>query len=259
DLSRHPNNRNRCDGRWHHERMADVANEPFLVLWDIDRTLVDIGQVSREIYAKAFLEVTKQPLQELADMAGRTEKAIIFDTLALHGIADPRSKCEELYIALAAGADELREKMSREGHRLPGAQEAIAALARDGVVQTVVTGNIKPIAITKLEVFGLTEHIDIEVGGYGSDGIARATLVRLAWQRAVRKHRRRYRPDRVVVIGDTSYDVQAAHDVGVYAVGVATGSSTVEELAATHADAVLTDLTDTQVFLAAVFDRALHE
>lgn len=221
--------------------------------------MVDVGQVSREIYAKAFLEVTKQPLRQLAEMAGRTERAIIIDTLALHGIADPRAKCEEFSIALAAAADELREKMSREGRRLPGAQEAIAALARDGVVQTLVTGNIKPIAMTKLEVFGLTEHVDFEVGGYGSDGHARATLVRLAWQRAVRKYRRRFRPDRVVVIGDTSHDMQAARDVGVYAVGVATGSSTLEELAATHADAVLTDLTDTQVFVAAVFDRAFHE
>lgn len=234
--------------------MAEVTNEPLLILWDIDHTLVDIGRVSRELYAKAYLEVTKQPLRELADMTGRTEQAIVIDTLALHGVADARAKCEQFYIALAAGADELREKMSREGRRLPGAREAIAALARDGVVQTVVTGNIKPIAMTKLEVFGLTEHIDFDVGGYGSDGSTRATLVLLAWQRAAAKYRRRFQPDHVVVIGDTPHDVHAAHDVGVCAVGVATGSSTLEELAATHADAVLADLTDTQAFVAAVFD-----
>lgn len=136
-----------------HESMADVTSEPSLILWDIDRTLVDIGQVSRDIYAKAFLEVTKQPLQEIADMTGRTEKAILIDTLMLHGIADPEATFDEFYAALAVAADELREKMRSQGRRLTGSQEAIAALARDDVVQTVVTGNIKPIAITKLEVF----------------------------------------------------------------------------------------------------------
>jgi phosphoglycolate phosphatase len=57
----------------------------FLILWEFDRTLVDIGSVSREIYARAFAWVTGQPLRELAEMAGRTDRAIIIDTLALHG------------------------------------------------------------------------------------------------------------------------------------------------------------------------------
>jgi phosphoglycolate phosphatase len=148
--------------------------------------------------------------------------------------------------------------MRSQGRRFPGSQEAIAALARENVVQTVVTGNIKPIAITKLEVFGLAEHIDFEVGGYGSDGNTRATLVRLAWQRAKRKYSHDFKSNRVVVIGDTPHDMDAAHEVGVHAVGVATGSSTAEELALAHADAVVADLTDTQAFAEAVFRRVLH-
>jgi phosphoglycolate phosphatase len=205
------------------------------------------------------LGVTMQPLQELADMTGRTEKAILLDTLALHGVPDAEAKFEEFYAALAAAAEDLREKMRSEGCSLPGTQAAIAALARDGVVQSIVTGNIKPIAVTKLEVFGLAEHFDFEVGGYGSDDSTRATLVRLAWQRAERKYRRRFNPDRVVVIGDTPHDMQAAREVGVRGVGVATGSTTVEELRAAHADAVVADLTDTKAFAAAVLRPGLHE
>jgi phosphoglycolate phosphatase len=241
------------------ESMTDVTSEASLILWDIDCTLVDIGVVSQEIYAKAFFDVTKRPLQELADMTGRTEKSILIDTLALHGVADPDAKFEEFYAALAVAADELREKMHSKGRRLPGTQEAITALARDGVVQTVVTGNIKPIAITKLEVFGLTKHIDFEVGGYGSDDSTRSILVRLAWQRAERKYDRRFVPDRVVVIGDTPHDMQAAHDLGVHAVGVATGSSTVEELVTAHADVVVDSLIDTERFVAAVFQHVRQE
>ena len=60
--------------------------EPSLILWDIDHTLVRITGVSREIYAEAFRLVTGQPLRELADIAGPTERAIIVDTLILNAL-----------------------------------------------------------------------------------------------------------------------------------------------------------------------------
>lgn len=236
-----------------------TRHQPTLILWDIDHTLVDIGEVSRELYAEAFAAVTGQPLCELADMAGRTEQAILIDTLTLHGIADPESRFDEFYLALAQAADELRARMRIVGRGLPGAGEAIAALAQDGVVQTLVTGNLKPIATTKLDVFELSAHIDFEVGGYGSDGDTRPPLIRLACQRARDKYGWMFESDRVVVVGDTPLDVAAARDVGVRAVGVATGSSTVDELNAAKADAVIPDLTDTEAVVRAVLRDALHD
>lgn len=237
--------------------MTTSFNQTALILWDIDHTLVAIGEVSREIYAKAFEEVVGQPLRELADMAGRTEQAILIDTLALHGVSDPESKFEDFYAALCRAADKLRERMRIAGRRLPGAKEAIVALADYSVVQTVVTGNIKPIAVTKLEVFDLAKNLDFEVGGYGSDGDTRSPLIRQAWQRAQRKYGRIFEPDGIVVIGDTPLDVAAAREVGVRVVGVATGSSTVEDLMAAQASIVLPDLADTEAVIRAVCRVAL--
>jgi phosphoglycolate phosphatase len=232
---------------------------PFLILWDIDRTLVDIGSVSHEIYARAFAWVTGQPLRELAEMAGRTDRAIIIDTLVLHGIPEPQAKLNEFYAALAVAADELRDRIRTVGRRLAGTREAIARLARDGVVQSVVTGNIKPIAVIKLETFSLANHIDFDVGGYGSDDGARAVLVRLARERAEHKHGIAFPGKHVVVIGDTPHDMLAAHKAGVHAIGVATGSNTVTDLAAAKADVVIPDLTDTETFAQAVFGHTLGE
>lgn len=223
-----------------------------LVLWDIDHTLVTISEVSREIYENAFVEVFGWPLRELADKTGRTERAILIDTLTLHGVSNPESRLDDLYTALAAAADELRERMRMVGHRLPGAVETLAALAKHDVVQTVVTGNIKSIAVTKLEVFDLSGHVDFEVGGYGSDGDTRPPLICRAWQRAQHKYGRTFDADRVVVIGDTPHDVAGAREVGIRAVGVATGSSTMEDLMAAQADVVLSDLTDTEAVIRAV-------
>lgn len=231
------------------------SHQPTLILWDIDHTLVTIGPVSREIYANAFEEVVGQPLRELANMTGRTERAILAETLTLHGISNPESTFDDLYAALTRAADKLRERMRTAGRRLPGAVEAIAALARQTVVQSVVTGNLKAIAITKLEVFELAEHLDFEVGGYGSEGDTRPPLIRRAWQRAQEKYGHSFEADRVVVIGDTPLDVSAAHEVGIRAVGVASGDSTVDELAAAHANAVLPDLTDTAAVIRAVYGQ----
>lgn len=233
--------------------MTTSPHQHALILWDIDHTLVTIGEVSREIYELAFQEVVGQPLRELADMMGRTERAILAETLALHDVSNPESKFDECYAALARAADKLRGRMRTAGRRLPGAAEALAALAEHNVVQSVVTGNLEPIAITKLEVFELAECLDFEIGGYGSDGDTRPPLIRQAWRRAERKYARTFQPEHVVIIGDTPLDMAAAHEVGVRAVGVATGSSTADELTAAHADAVLPDLTDTAAVVQAIF------
>jgi phosphoglycolate phosphatase-like HAD superfamily hydrolase len=133
--------------------------------------------------------------------------------------------------------------MREAGERLPGAQQAIAALAGTVTAQSVVTGNARAIAMTKLEALDLAEHIDFEIGGFGEDGADRAVLVGLAINRAEHKYGVRFDPRRVVVIGDTPHDIKGAHDNGAVAVGVATGGSSAEELTAADADVVLADLT----------------
>lgn len=107
-------------------------------------------------------------------------------------------------------------------------------------------------------MFELVEHLDFEIGGYGSDGDTRPPLIRQAWQRAQHKYNRTFQPERVVVIGDTPLDMAAAHEVGVRAVGVATSGSTADQLAAAHADAVLPDLKDTEAVVQAVYGATLR-
>ena len=55
-----------------------------------------------------------------------------------------------------------------------------------------------------------------------------------------------------VLVGDTPLDVEAARVAGARAVAVASGEFSVADLAASGADAVLPDLTDTAAVLAAI-------
>jgi len=55
-----------------------------------------------------------------------------------------------------------------------------------------------------------------------------------------------YPPGQVFVIGDTPYDIVGAKANSVKAIGVASGSSTTDDLQAAGAEAVLTSLENTE-------------
>jgi len=218
-----------------------------LVLWDIDKTLVDIGDISRGIYAAAFKAVTGLVLEHVPDMAGKTDRDLILATLRLHGITASEGVLVGFYSALADATEGRKAEIKQHGRCLPGAREAVERLAAmPNLVQSVVTGNIQPIARVKLAAFDLASAMDFAIGGYGSDDGERATLVRLALQRAQQVHDVVYSPGRVFVIGDTPYDMAGAKRNGVKAIGVASGSSTMSELLAAGADVALPSLADTE-------------
>jgi phosphoglycolate phosphatase len=228
-----------------------------LVLWDIDGTLVQAGEVGRDIFTEAFQAVLgRDPDRVTARalaMAGRTDPEIALEFLAAHEIADGASHLpafsEALVTALAAKAALIRER----GRALPGAREALAALGRaDGVVQSLLTGNVEPNALLKLASFGLDGYLDFEVGGFGSDHHHRPSLVQVARDKAERKYGTAFDGTATVLVGDTPLDVAAGRAGGARVVAVATGPYRADELAATEADAVLPDLRDTQAALAAI-------
>ncbi|KJE19358.1 putative phosphatase [Frankia torreyi] len=226
--------------------------EPALILWDVDHTLVSFAGLGRELHARAFQEIIGRPAAQVADLAGRTDRAIVIDTLRRNGIDRPESLLPAFYAALPAAAVALDDRMRRTGRVLPGARAAVESLVGDGVVQSVVTGNLPSLARLKLACCELTDLLDLTVGGYGDDDSDRAVLVALAVKRAEAAYGVTFAPARVVVIGDTVHDVRGARDAGVRAVGVATGATTAPALAAAGADAVLADLTDPAALHAAV-------
>lgn len=227
-------------------------------MWNIDLTLVDVVQVTREAYAEAFPMVTGRPLVRLAQTAGKSESEIFFDSLAQNsadrGDADQTADLLARFTeALAAAFAARRALLPQRGRLMPGAREAVNAVAAlRGVVQTVVTGTIRPNAIEKLRAFGLDRFIDFEVGGYGSEVYPRGTLLLLARTRAGQKYRTPFGEDSSVYIADSPRDVEAARIGGARVIAVASGRSTVTELRATGADRVLNDLTNTAALLQAI-------
>jgi phosphoglycolate phosphatase len=232
-----------------------------LVLWDVDYTLVDSDGVGRELYAIAFREMFGRPMPQPGSMSGRTDRAIAIEVLGLAGVAEPQQVVDAFHGRMAAHAAGLADLVRQRSQVLPGAAQAVAALAGAGaqadgagVVQSLLTGNIRPLAEIKLGPLGLTEHLDLDVGAYGDAHEVRAELVPLARSRAARAYGRDFDGQATVLVGDTPLDVAAALATGARAVAVATGQFAAADLAASGAHAVLPDLADPGQVLAAILD-----
>lgn len=238
-----------------------------LVLWDIDGTLLNAGGVGRDLYDLVFLQLFGRSLAAAAPMAGRSDRAIILETLALAGVAEPRRHVEEFIAGLGAHAPSVRSAVAARGHALPGAAAALAALTAAcphgparRILQSVLTGNVRSLAQVKLAALGLGDGLDLRIGAYGDDHEDRAELVEVARQRAAAAYEGSppslFAGLSTVVVGDTPLDVSAALAAGARAVGVATGPYSAADLAAAGAHAVLPDLTDTPRVLEALLGKA---
>jgi phosphoglycolate phosphatase len=224
-----------------------------LVLWDVDHTLISTEGVGRQLYREAFEQTTGHPLQRQADPTGRTEPEIFRDTLAIHGIQSSDELFAKFADALVAGHRANLPLLQQRGHALPGALQALQALHETpGILQSVLTGNLKPVAIIKLAAFGLDAYLDFEIGAYGSDDPVRANLVEIARQHANQKYRLAFDETSTVLIGDTPSDIATAREGGASVIGVASGRSDMAELRAAGAEIVVADLTDTARLVSAV-------
>ncbi|HEY5359443.1 MAG TPA: haloacid dehalogenase-like hydrolase [Streptosporangiaceae bacterium] len=230
-----------------------------LVLWDVDQTLISANGAGRAIYEVAFREMFGRELPAASaavPMAGRTDRAIALDILTGAGIADARDQIDKFQAIQAGHAPALADRIRARGRVLPGVPAALAAVARGRpgvrVIQSVLTGNVRSMADVKLASLGLTRHLDLDAGAYGTESEIRADLVPVAQRHAAARYGEDFSGARTVLVGDTPLDVEAALVAGARAVGVATGGFSAEDLAEAGAHAVLDDLSDTALALRAI-------
>jgi phosphoglycolate phosphatase-like HAD superfamily hydrolase len=216
-----------------------------LVLWDIDGTLVDSAGHGRHAFEEAF-EAVVGGVPEWVDYAGRTDHQI-----ALSMLNGSSEHLPALLEQLAARLEPRKELIAAEGRVYPGVRETLAALHEaDGVVNSLLTGNVEANAAVKVGAFGLDRWLDFEAGAYGSDPHERRSdLVAIARERAAARYGE---PTGAVLVGDTPLDVAAAREAGARAVAVAIGFSDLDTLRASEPDALLQDLSDTEAAIRAI-------
>jgi phosphoglycolate phosphatase len=216
-----------------------------LVLWDIDGTLVDSAGHGRFAFEEAF-DAVIGGVPDWVEYAGRTDHQIALSMLN-HSAEHLPAVLEQLVAKLAVR----KSAIAAEGRVYPGVPETLAALHEaDGVINSLLTGNLEANAAVKVGAFGLERWLDFEAGAYGSDPHERRSdLVAIARERAAARYGQ---TTGAVLVGDTPLDVLAAREAGARAVAVATGFADPEVLRASGPDAYLEDFADTAAAVAAI-------
>jgi len=160
---------------------------------------------------------------------GMTDRLIARMGLEAIGIeATPEAIDGWLAEYLSALSDEVSRADAASFRLLPGMQEAISAAQNAHMAVGLGTGNVREGAKIKLERVGVHHHF--RFGGFGCDAEARPEVIRLGAERGAEQLGVPLAQCRVVVIGDTPRDVDAARAIGAECIGVATGRYSVEDL-----------------------------
>lgn len=195
------------------------------VLFDIDGTLVD----SNDSHARAWIDAFNETGRDLAFTTIRPLIGMGSDKLLRKLDLDPDGETART-LAGRRKAIFLERYVGRL-QATPGAHELLARLKARDMCCIVVSASSEEELDPLLKIAGadgLIDHIvradDIEESKPDPDIMGAA----LAW--------RGIRPDRAVAIGDTPYDIDAAHQAGVCCIALRCGGSPERMLAA--ADAV---------------------
>jgi phosphoglycolate phosphatase-like HAD superfamily hydrolase len=211
------------------------------VVFDIDGTLVTTGGAGARAWTLAF----ENAYGVTGDITDYTEDGMPDHDVCratFQGLLGrPPSETEiALLVTTYVGYLDDTVAASETYRVLPGLPAALAALAADGILLGITSGNVEAAAHIKLARGGLNRWFTF--GGYGSDSADRGELTRIAISRGSAVLGGTLDPASVLVVGDTPRDVAAAHAAGAVSVGVATGHFTVAELTASGAEHVLKSL-----------------
>jgi phosphoglycolate phosphatase-like HAD superfamily hydrolase len=184
--------------------------------------------------------------------AGKTDQQIILETFADRAHDELLPLLEPFAATYLQELDARRAEFLAHGQVLDGVVAALDRLAALPVVQSLLTGNLLPVARFKLDLLGLAHYFDFDVGAFGSDHHIRANLAPIAAGRAAQRYGRPFTGQEVVVIGDTPNDIDCGRAAGARTVAVASGPFTAAELRAHGADVVLASLADTEAAIEAI-------
>lgn len=225
-----------------------------LVLFDIDGTILRSNGAGRRAMLAALRDVFGTPGSEDHRYDGKTDPQIVREAMRLEGHHDAHidERMDALMTLYLARLEDELQNVATLVH--PGIFELLAALERrDDTILGLLTGNLREGAYAKLRAAGIDPD-RFRVGAFGSDHEHRPELPAVARQRAEEELGVTLAGEDLVVIGDTPADIECGRSLGVRAIGVATGSYTVDELMRCGAYAAFETLADTDRVVRTIID-----
>ncbi len=216
-----------------------------LILFDIDGTLLDAGDLSRRSFEYVVGQFADPATAlERSSFAGKTDPQIMRELLLENGLSGQqadRALGKALNRYQSYYLSHLKEAAIRP---LEGARELIerlVSIAPDRLRIGILSGNLEGLVAPKLEAAGIPASI-LNIAAFGSDDADRNKLPAVAVQRAERLLGSNVLPSEVAIVGDTPRDIGCARHFGAVSIAIATGDYTVEQLKAANPTFVLANL-----------------
>ena len=217
-----------------------------LILFDVDGTLVHTGRAGSQAFAKTFAtEFNAHNGIEKMKFAGRTDVSLVREFFGYHRIPATPENFERFFSRFVFWLDHIVAQSHGEICR--GVGEFLAGLRAlpQPPVLGLLTGNIKLGAEIKLRRYGLWEQF--RFGGFADDHEDRDQIAAAALARGRRLLGKDLRPEEIVVVGDTPYDIRCGKFIGAQVLAVATGGAGLAELKRHQPDWAVEDLTRVKV------------
>ena len=215
-----------------------------IYLFDIDGTLLLAGGAGRRALNRAFAKLHDvHGAMDGVSPGGKTDAIIVTEAFNNSLARAPSEQEIDDLLTHYVPLFEEEVAVSPGFHLMPSVVEVLEHLGRcRSSALGIATGNIRAGAEAKLARAGLGQHFAF--GGYGCDDPDRAGLVEKAIRRGLDHVGDDASRDRVVVVGDTLRDIQAARQCGVRVIIVTTGSQDREELHRAQPDALFETLAE---------------
>ncbi len=214
-----------------------MFNKNLLILWDIDGTLVSIPKNGSKRHLEVIQKYTTRKLIEPVSNNGKTDIGLIQDIFEFNHLefnTHDLQRCLHL-LNLKSMSEKYESTISVN----PGIEDALEHCKKIGATNSILTGNSKSRAIDKLRSTNLISKLSIELGFFGDHDLSREELVRSAKNFAATS-----KWQRIILIGDTPLDVQAAKKHSVKIIAVASGNVTYLGLKASNPNFVIRNFTE---------------
>nr|WP_276030883.1 HAD-IA family hydrolase [Mycolicibacterium komossense] len=201
-----------------------MADKPQLVLFDLDGTLTDSAEGIVSSFRHALAQIGA--VAPDGDLASRVVGPPMHQTLRGMGLG------EQADIAVAAYRADYTARGWSMNSLFDGIPQLLADLKSAGVRLAVATSKAEPTARRILAHFGLDEYFEV-IAGASVDGTRAAKAEVVAHALAQLSPL----PERVLMVGDRSHDVEGAaeHGIETVVVGWGYGQSDFGDAAGGHA------------------------
>lgn len=220
-----------------------------LLLFDIDATMISTSgsgmgamlDAGRELYGDSFSTAG-------IDFAGRLDPLIIADLFRKHAVDWTPHNIAEYRAVYQRHLVRRLEDQVTIARALPGVLPLLEELRKStSLTLGVLTGNFAETGSLKLRRCGIEPawfHLHVWGDESPSTPPTREDLPGVAMKKYLSNHGRPIAGEHVVVIGDTPHDVRCAKAHGCRSLAVATGSFTLDQLAACQPTRAVSTLAD---------------